>query len=418
LKPTIIFIHTSFPAQFGELGEYLNRSGLADAYFMTTPGHIVRNKDRYSNLIPFRPHVALKKPYKYYYSGKIERAGRQGLGIFRKLKKIVQNKKIDLIVAHGSLASPHFLFDEFDIPIVSYIEFPSYADHGWNVEYPPTEPQVLIDKNMQMLSYYEAIKSDCVIVPSMYAKRMFPEILQAKIKVQFEGFCPEKLQMRSDRKVEIPAGKKSIGFSSRDLSTAKGIDLFLRVARYLIDQNANVHFVIIGDAKKLPYGYENLFIENEYGKDSGMTFIDYLLNRYSLPREWFTFTGKLQYQDYSEMLYNIDLFLYPLQFGSGNWGIIELLGRGCVVIGSNRCFLPEVITHDLNGLIVDSDSPKDWGETALELLNDRKRCQRLSQGAREYSKAFHMPVIARKYVSLFNTIIRQYNLNVSPAYLR
>lgn len=30
-------------------------------------------------------------------------------------------------------------------------------------------------------------------------------------------------------------------------------------------------------------------------------------------------------------------------------------GRGKIVIDSNRCFIPEVITHDVNGLLCDYD---------------------------------------------------------------
>lgn len=127
VKPNILFIHSVCPAQFSDLCEHLNHSGQANAWYLTTPGNKGRNKHRYQNLLAFQPDGNMMAASKYYYTGKVERAARISLGLHRCLSQIIDELGINLIVAHGSWGSPHLLFDEVDVPIITYIEFPSYA---------------------------------------------------------------------------------------------------------------------------------------------------------------------------------------------------------------------------------------------------------------------------------------------------
>jgi len=55
MKPNILFVHAVCPAQFSDWYKYLNTTGTANAYYMTSPGNIARNKHRYRNLIPLMP---------------------------------------------------------------------------------------------------------------------------------------------------------------------------------------------------------------------------------------------------------------------------------------------------------------------------------------------------------------------------
>lgn len=124
MKPNILFVHAVCPAQFSDLCEYLNASGLANAYYMTTPGNLERNKAAYGNLLPFTPDGNVMAASSYYFSGKVERAGKLSVGLHRALRSLLATRPIDLIVALGSWGSPHLVLDEFNIPVITYIEFP------------------------------------------------------------------------------------------------------------------------------------------------------------------------------------------------------------------------------------------------------------------------------------------------------
>jgi len=415
VKPTIFFVHAVCPAQFSDLCEYLNTSGAANAYYLTTPGNLQRNKQRYRNLLPLSPDGNVMAANSYYFSGKVERAGRISVGLQRALSGLIDTLKPDLIVAHGSWGSPHLIFDEFDIPVITYIEFPSYADHGWDPRYPPTPSQHLADKNMQMLSYYQAMKSDLTIVPSEYARGMFPDYLRPRIVARYEGFDPAKVAQRESSGVQLSTGVKTLGFAARDLSSAKGLEVFMDTAAWLLERNADIHFVVIGDATSTTYSYENVFLEKTYGKNSGVTFLAHTMRTRGLDPARFTLTGKLPYAQFSDLVHYVDLFLYPVQYGSGNWGLMELLLRGRAVIASSRCYVPELITDGINGVLIDSHNPADWGAAVEALMQDDRRREALGEQARARASAYTLPAVAEDYLAMFRAVIDAHRAGEGPA---
>jgi len=408
VKPTILFVHAVCPAQFSDLCEYLNATGLANAYYMTTPGNLERNKSTYRNLLPMTPDGNIMAGNAYYYSGKVERAGRLGIGLHRELLSLVKTHAIDLIVAHGSWGSPHLAFDEFDIPIITYIEFPSYADHGWDPLYPPTDAQRLVDKNMQMLSWYQVAKSALTIVPTEYARRLFPAFLRPRIVARFEGFDAGKVARREPSGIRLPGNTRTLGFAARDLSSAKGLDIFIATAAHLIRSGEDCHFVVIGDPNATTYSYEQPFLHRTYGKDSKITFLEHLLREHDIDRARFTVTGKLPYAQFSDLVHDIDLFMYPLKYGSGNWGLMELLLRGRAVVAADRCYVGEMIEHGYNGMLVQGSAPESWSAAVVALLHDEQKRIALGDHARTRATACSLPVAAASYMALFEDVITGY----------
>ena len=406
--PNILFVHAVCPAQFSGLCEYLNTSGLANAYYMTTPGNLERNKAVYANLLPFTPDGNIMAASSYYYSGKVERAGKVSVGLHRALRSLLSTHSIDLIVAHGSWGSPHLVFDEFDIPVITYIEFPSYADHGWDPLYPPTDSQRLADKNMQMLSWYQAAKSALTIVPTEYARALFPDFLRPRIVARFEGFDVDKVAQREPAGIALPNNTKTLGFAARDLSTAKGLDIFIATAAHLIRSGEDFHFVVIGDPHATTYSYEQVFLDRKYGKDSKITFLEHLLREHNIDRARFTLTGKLPYAQFSDLVHDIDLFMYPLRYGSGNWGLMELLIRGRAVIAAERCYVGEMIEHGRNGILVQGDSPQAWGAAVVALMGNDPQRLALGENAKTRAAAYYLPAVAESYLGLFSRVIEEF----------
>ena len=129
------------------------------------------------------------------------------------------------------------------------------------------------------------------------------------------------------------------------------------------------------------------------------------MQQLELPAERFTFTGRLPYPQYSDLLQRIDLFLYPVRYGSGNWGLLELLTRGCPVIAARRCYVPEIIEQGQNGLLVDGHDPADWAAAASQLAGDAGERRRLSEAARERGRSYHLQEVAPRYMDLFRSVI-------------
>lgn len=397
-RPVIVFVGAVYPGQHGLLCEYLRQSGLAETYFITTPGNVEANSGRIPNLVPFQPDGKIVGPQSYYYSDKVERSARIGRGILTAVQELHKKTPIDVIFAHSLWGAPHFLYDEIDAAIVSYIEFPSYHAHGWDPDYPPDLSQRMSDRNMEMLHFHQALKSDLTIVPSAHAKSIFPPELRGRIEVQLEGFDINPAPPRQ-RDLDAPF---TIGFSARDLSNSKGIDIFIRLVDRLIAEGAKARFVAIGDPNATTYGYEAQWVERRY-KGEVKNFRDHALRLY--PRaEVIEFPGKLPYAEFGALISSVDLFLYPLRFGVANWGLMEILARGGCVIAPNRGYAAELISDDVNGQLM-PDSDDDWIAAIHALMADPERRERYSDAARATGAGFHISAVAQRYMMLFRQAI-------------
>ena len=391
MKPVILFASAVCPGQFSLLCQYLNDTGLAQAHYLTMPGNKTRNDGKYSNLIAFKPDGDINDPG-YYYASKTERSARLSRGVLAAVREFSAHTRPDLIVCHALWAPPMFLYDEIDTPVVSYVEFPSYHAHGWDPAYPPDAGQRLTDRNMEMLSFHQVLRSDLTIVPSAYARSLFPPELQGRIAVQFEGF-----DVAPDPGPRAP-GPFTIGFAARDLSSAKGFEVFVRLADRMIREGDEVRFIAIGDPAAPTYGYEQQFVERHY-KDKTRTFRDYLLDRYPAARA-IGFPGRLPYDQYGALVNSVDLFLYPLRHGVANWGLMEIMARGRPVIASNRCFIPELVRHGDNGLLLPDDDDL-WLREIRRLQADPAARAALGAGAAATGAAFHISKVAPRFMALF-----------------
>ncbi len=399
-KPVIVFVGAVYPGQFGRLCDYLRGTGLAESYFLTTPGHRERNRARGDHILAFKPDGKILGPQSYYYSAKVERSARIGRGVLNALKAFEKQRNIDVVVAHSLWGAPHFLYGEIDAAIVSYIEFPSYRAHGWDPSYPPDLAQRMGDQNTEMLNLHQALRSDLVICPSHHAKKMFPPALQANIEVQLEGF---DFDTTKPAKAD-PSRPFTIGFSARDLSSSKGFETFVRLVDRLVESGTDAKFVALGGAGQTTYGYEEQWVKRKY-QGQVANFRDHLMQVYPRAAEAIEFPGKLPYEEFSQRIGEIDLFLYPLKFGVANWGLVEILGRGGCVLAPYRGYAAELILDDINGRLLPDDDAA-WIDEILKLKDDPARRLRYSNAARALARQqYSVPAVAPRYMRLFRQAI-------------
>ena len=408
-KPLIVFVGAVYPSQYSLLCSHLHATGAADSWFMTTPGHKATHEKDCDHLLSFQPDGKIVGPQSYYYSSKVERSARICKGVLKALQDFekAQGRPIDLVVAHSLWGAPNWLYGEISAAIVSYIEFPSYRSHGWDAAYPPDAAQRLGDRNMEMLHFHQVLCSDLTIVPSAHARSLFPPLLQDKIAVQFEGFDiappPPSAPPSAPSKDKPPF---TIAFSARDLSSSKGFETYMRLVDRLVREGdaENTRFLAIGDPVGSTYGYEQQWVERRY-KGEVKSFRDHLLKVYPAS-EVVEFPGRLPYAEFAALLSSVDMFLYPLRYGVANWGLMEILARGGCIIASNWGFVPELVEHDVNGLLV-PDHDDAWIDAIRQLRADPARRERYSKAARETGQKYHITNVAPRYQALFQRAISQ-----------
>ncbi|WP_332674417.1 glycosyltransferase [Aromatoleum sp.] len=398
----VLFIHEGL-GQFQTLHEYLNAESLAHSWFLCSTSVYQANKDKVPNLVPFQ--IPKENSDTYFYTRNLEARVQRSFLIRKAIAELLERTGIDVIVAHGSGGFPLQLFGEFDLPIISYIEFPSFTHHGHDPKYPQPDYATYRDKVFEMTSFHQVLKSDLVIVPSVYAKSMFPGCLHDKIVDQMEGFNI----VRKPSSFVKKDGCFHIGFSARDLSSAKGFEQFVLIAKEILRVRQNVRFVFCGSPKVL-YSYEEAFLQQSFDKESRPeSFMKYVLAREGIELgedAAFQHVDFASYEDFASYVEAMDLFLYPLQFGSANWGLFELLFRGKVVIGSDRCFVPEVIRHRDNGLLCKYDDIPSWVRYATDVIDAPERFARLGSNAlRDAHERFHIKSVAASYLRIFDMAI-------------
>lgn len=404
----ILFIHEGL-GQFEQLHLHLNSEGLAHSWFLVSAGVYNVNKDKLPNLASFQ--MTAENDKTYFYVKNLEARVQRSFYIKKAVTELLERTGIDVIVAHGSGGFPLQIFDEFNIPVVTYIEFPSFTAHGHDPKYPQPDYATYRDKVFEMTSFHQAVKSDLLLVPSAYAKTMFPSCLHEKIVPQMEGFTikrrPGKFKKESDA--------FHIGFAARDLSSAKGFEQFVLIAKEILKRRQKVKFVFCGSPKVL-YSYEDAFLQEKFPDAASRpeSFMHYILAREGIelgadsPFQHVSFSA---YDDFADYIEAMDMFLYPLQFGSANWGIFELLFRGRVVIASDRCFLPEVIRHGFNGMLCPFDDVDLWAHRAVQIIDEPEKHAHLGVAAeKDANDRFHISAVAPRYLEIFQTAISRRRL--------
>lgn len=395
-KPVIVFVSSVYPSQYSPLCEELNRSGLAEAWFMTHPAHAAKYGPVATNIIPYQPDGDINAEPPYFYLGKQDRAARISRGVLTALRafEAEKNKKIDVVVCHYFWGSPQFLYDEIDAAIVSYVEYPSFRKHGWDPKYPPTEGQRLTDVQNEMLTFHQVLRSDLTITPTEYAKSLLPVELQPRVRAQFEAmeFGDLTPQPRTEKQF-------TLAFSARDLSSCKGLELYARVVDRLVKRRVKMRFLAIGEEKASTYSYEPQWLEATYG-NKDISFLEHLMVHYP-GAQAIEAPGRMPYAEFSKLLSQVDLFLYPLKNGVGNWGIVEIMARGGCVIATDTAFLPEIIQDGVNGVLVPDDADDLWVDKVMQLKKDAALRARLSAAARETGLSYRAELLAPKFMQLF-----------------
>lgn len=407
-KMRVLFIHEA-PGQFKTIHKYINETGLGESWLMCAKSAYEKNKKTLNNLIPFPLPTEDQKSY--FYTMRLESRIKRSFYFRQKVLELMTEKGLDIVVTHGSGGFPLQLFDEVNLPIVTYIEFPSFSHHGYDEKYPQPDFARFADKLFEMSSYHQVIRSDLVVVPSEYAKNMFPEYVRHKIKVQMEGF---DIQLKG-AKFPREAGYTYVGFTARDLSSAKGFEQFILIAKEILRQRSKVKFVFCGSPKVL-YSYETTALQKMYGNQK-KSFLQYILEREGVNLEnsgcEFQHLDFMAYDDHASFVESMDFFVYPLQFGSANWGLFEVLLRGKIVVASDRCFVPEVIRHGFNGLLCDYERIDDWVKICVDIIDHPEKYRYLGENAlQDGNEKYSIEKIGKRYVSILQAAISVRRIDV------
>ncbi|MCR5814046.1 MAG: glycosyltransferase [Desulfovibrio sp.] len=336
---TVLFIHQSFPGQFGSVAKSLAAQGhkvyaLAMNPQEKIPGvHLLR-------YLPTRQPDYDKWPYLLKeMDSKIVRAE----SCYKAMKALkAKGLEPDVIYAHPGWGEVLFVKNIWPkARFVIYAEW-FYNMQGQEVNFDPAFPPLseeqelrLSLKNMSFL--YGLSQCDAAVAPTKWQKSRYPAWAQEKIHVINEGLDLKELAMVLPRALGIPSqnlklkrGMPIVTFSCRNLEPVRGFHYFMRALPAVLKAVPDAHVIVMGrDAgvQHAGYGAENpqgttwrKSMEDELGKSVDWSRVHFL--------------GFLDRKLYLSMLKLSACHVYLTTPFILSWSFLEACGLGLPVVAS------------------------------------------------------------------------------------
>jgi glycosyltransferase involved in cell wall biosynthesis len=256
----------------------------------------------------------------------------------------------DLVVGHGGLLPALLLRDLLDCPFVDYCEYyfaPAHCDLSYRLDLPAVEPAPFYPRCINAATLMNLCACDAGYAPTHWQRDSFPARFATKIEVHFDGIDTKLYRPRQGPRViarhELPADKQIVTFVARGLESARGFDLFLRLAQRIGRERPDALFVVAGD-EQTHYGWDPLFTGGESFRQWMMKQGDYDLSR-------FLFLGHVGATDLTALLCQSDLHVYLSVPFVLSWSLFDALACGCVVLAGDVPPVRELIRPDENGLL-------------------------------------------------------------------
>jgi glycosyltransferase involved in cell wall biosynthesis len=398
----VVFVHPSYPNQFTRVAHTLSqRAGwdcacLVDERFADA----VRRDDPPIAYYGFREEPAPASGN--YYTQCVEDGIRCGKAVVEALSHLHAAGEVDVVVGHASFGTTFFVRRLLRIPVLAYVELPGYLPVYCRDEFPAQFPQDLMDVSLRALIHASVLQSDLCLVPSQHAKDLFPTELRHKIRVQPEGFdlptlVRDTAALRRD--LGLSGSGPVVGFAGRTLEAVRGFDVFVRMAKAIRLARPDVQFLALGDEATL-YGNETAYL-------GGKSFKQHVLETERVDERAITFKPFAPHGEFTRYLQAMDLIVFPIFEGAGNWAVFDAMAAAVPVLASNRCFIPEVITHGHDGLLFDPDDVDGLVHAALTALGNPGRLRALGRQARRtIAERFSLRRAADGYAALIQEAVR------------
>lgn len=172
---------------------------------------------------------------------------------------------------------------------------------------------------------------------------------------------------------------KFIVIHAANMLKHKGFDVTVSAAKKLSIQNPRVQFLLLGD------GPEREKLEREA---TGLTNIQFMGKQRDMGN-WFAAADLLIHPSYSEGLGSV---------------ILEAIGAGLPVIGSNAGGIPDIIEHEKSGLLCEAGNSQQLAQYIDRLENDKALRLQLQKGGKEKLKLFDITYTASLYKDIYTQV--------------
>jgi len=189
----------------------------------------------------------------------------------------------------------------------------------------------------------------------------------------------------TDWKKELNIGGNEIVIGTMcRLTPIKGLEFFLKAARIVRSQRSNTKFIIVGDG---PLGSSLRTLAFEYGLSRDVFFLGHQDDAYGI-------------------LQLMDIFVLPSLKEGIPMALLEALALARPVVATRVGGIPEVIEHDISGLLVTPGRGDELAESCIRLIDDYKLAQRLgATGRKTVEEKFSATFMAEKVANVYRELV-------------
>ncbi|BAZ45512.1 group 1 glycosyl transferase [Chondrocystis sp. NIES-4102] len=302
--------------------------------------------------------------------------------------KLIQEHGFQLIHAHDWLVGDAAiaLKNNFKLPIVATIHATEYG--RYNGIHTPKQEYIY---GKEKLLTHEAWR---VIVCSNYMFDEMQRVFQTprdKIDIIYNGIRPEKKRHNFDRlkfRRRFANDQEKIVYYVGRMTHEKGISVLLKAAsKILWKMEGKVKFVIIG-------GGDTSDLQQQ-ARDLGII-------------EQCYFTGFMSEQDLDKFQTIADCAVFPSLYEPFGIVALESFAARVPVVVSDTGGLPEVVKHDVTGIVTHANDPCSLSWGVLEVLQNPAHSQYLVENAYEdLVKRFRWDILAQETVEVYRQVIRE-----------
>jgi glycosyltransferase involved in cell wall biosynthesis len=157
----------------------------------------------------------------------------------------------------------------------------------------------------------------------------------------------------------------------------KGQEYIISVARELQESHPDIHFLLIGG------GDDEAMLRAMAEGVRNLTFIGFVDN-----------VG-----DYLEAL---DIFILPSNKEGIGSILMDAMVQGLPIVASKVGGVPEIVTHNENGMLIKAGRTDQLKESILTLYNDKENCRRIGERGRAVGNRYTMRTMSSGYLDLYN----------------
>jgi len=202
------------------------------------------------------------------------------------------------------------------------------------------------------------------------------------------GINLQQIEVMQDRnkvrkRLGVGSDEYLVGTVGR-LTPVKGHDIMMKTAHLLKKESVNCKFLIVGDGPL-------------------MLTLKTLARTLGIEKE-VILAG--QRDDVYDLINAMDVFLLPSLHEGIPMVLLESLALGRPIIASRVGGVPEIISHDKEGLLVEPGSPEELKRGIRTLMDDRSHASKLAEaGRKRVEEGFTGNLMAERTAQLYSALI-------------